>query len=116
LIGSTVAGKGKAIIVVQKGVPETESLPSAISGAGLLVFVIITVMLSSGTGSSTIWSAGKTGKKSQLEGEDNPSPIFFPDYVRKKYTPVNVGGYPGFLLVSHMVPGTGLPRQQSIFF
>jgi hypothetical protein len=83
-IGSTVAGKGKAIIVVQKGVPETESLPSAISGAGLLVFVIITVMLSSGTGSSTIWSAGKTGKKSQLEGEDNPSPIFFPDYVRKK--------------------------------
>jgi hypothetical protein len=53
---------------MQKGVPETEGLPSAISGAGLLAFVIITVMLSYGTGFSTLWSAGKTGKS--LNGKE----------------------------------------------
>jgi len=73
-IGSTVAGKGMTVMGVQKGVPETEGLPSAISGAGLLVFVIITVMLSSGTGFSTIWMVEKKVKKCKERG-GNP-PIF----------------------------------------
>ena len=46
LIGSTVAGKGKAVMGVQKGAPETEvQLTLAFLGAGLLAYVIIPGML-----------------------------------------------------------------------
>jgi hypothetical protein len=45
-IDSTVIGKGKALVGVQKGVPETEvQLTFAYLGAGLLAYVIIPGML-----------------------------------------------------------------------
>ena len=61
---STVEGKGKAVMGVQKGVPETEvQLTLAFLGAGLLAYVIIPGML-------VIWDrvldhmdGGEDGKK-----------------------------------------------------
>jgi hypothetical protein len=45
-IGSTVEGKGRAVMGVQKGVSETEiQLTLAFLGAGLLAYVIIPGML-----------------------------------------------------------------------
>ncbi len=70
---STVKGQGKAVMGVQKGVPETEvQLTLAFLGAGLLACVVIPGLL-------VIWDrlrdhmeAEKTAKKSELETGGNP--------------------------------------------